>query len=259
MTVRTAITPHTTASTPRTTRSSRGGIHQIKAVASGTANDGAAFTRYQTRHFLALDRPRALYLYAADSGKADAFASLLEANGLDVDTLAVGGSVADLTVYDLLLIGPDTGAVDGAWTGSEAWLTALKDSGLPVVGIGEGGYAFFGKLALNTGFNHGSAASGASVLPNEPSHPFWNEPYDTNHAGEVQLYSANGPGVTVTGLGANVLWLGSKPPNSTPLWLTLERGRFFLWGFSRGPAAMTAEGKSLFVNAAWHLVSSHAN
>jgi hypothetical protein len=165
-----------------------------------------------------------------------------------------GDSKVDLSPYDLLIVGPDTGAVDGTWVGGDVWVTAVRQSRLPVLGIGHGGYAFYGKLGLAIGYDHGGADTGTSVIPLETSHLLWNEPYDMKTGEILPLYRRATMGVTVMATGADVTWLGARPPNSTPLWLTLERDRFFLWGFRDGPDGMTTVGQALFVNAVWSLL-----
>jgi len=55
-------------------------------------------------------------------------------------------------------------SLDGAdeWGTPEA-LTAIVNSEVPVLGIGEGGYAYFGQISLEIGYPNGGWSTGTSV------------------------------------------------------------------------------------------------
>ena len=56
-------------------------------------------------------------------------------------------------------------------------LAAVIKSERPVLGIGEGGYAFFGKLGLNIGWGNGIHGDGTSILAGTTLDSIWKEPY----------------------------------------------------------------------------------
>ena len=233
------------------------GNYPVKAHALGTANDGQPFSRHRMRQFRVEFHPRVAYVWDTDNTKAKWYEQLLNGNGLPV-TLVTMADVAttDFSPFQLIIIGPDTGK-DAVW-GDAAKVNQINRSGRPVLGLGDGGYAFFGKLKLNIGYNHGVQRADAAVLAVDPTHVLWNEPYDVAlgaGAPVATVYQGNGsPGVAINldqGM-PGVELLARRPSESSLYWLAREQARYLLWGFNYGPTAMTENGKELFVNTAWY-------
>jgi len=233
------------------------GTYSVKAHALGTANDGELFTRNLMRQFRVEFHPRAAYVWDTDDATANKYKALLEGNGLPV-TLVKMADVAttDFSPFQLIIIGPDTGK-DAVW-GDTAKVNQINRSGKPVLGLGDGGYAFFGKLKLNIGYNHGVNRADPAVLAVDTTHVLWNEPFDVAlgaGAPVATIYQGNGsPGVAVNldQKMPGVELLARRPSESSLYWLAREQARYLLWGFNYGPAAMTENGKELFVNTAWY-------
>jgi hypothetical protein len=233
------------------------GIFTVKAHALGTTNFGKFFARHRMQQFRVDSFPRVAYILDTDSATAADYKNLLEGSMLQV-TLVNMADVAttDFSPFQLIIIGPDTGK-DSVW-GTTAMKDQIESSGKPVLGLGDGGYAFFGKLKLNIGYSHGLTETDSAVLAVDPTHVIWNEPYDISLGGgapTATIYTGNGsPGVAVN-LDRQVFGvelLAQRPSEAGKYWLAREQARFLLWGFNRGPAAMTKDGKELFVNTAWY-------
>jgi hypothetical protein len=233
------------------------GNYQVKAKATGTAHDGDSFVRHRLRHFRAPFMNRVLYVLDTDQPLADKYKALLEGNGLAVTLVRMpdlGGT--DLAPFQLIIIGPDTGL--GASWGTAALVGHLKTSGKPVLGLGDGGHAFFGKLGLDIGFNHGAPKNDKDVVVLDASHDIWHIPYDISlitGTPKANVYAPNpSPGVAVNldQIPAGVETLARRPSESSFYWLAREANRYLMWGFNLGPGAMSINGRQLFVNTAYY-------
>jgi hypothetical protein len=232
------------------------GIFRVRAKASGIANDTEPFERYLSRSFSVAKHPRVAYVVAQDSVTANQYRELLQQGGFAVTQIALGSLAAtNLSGYDLVIVGPDTGS--GASWGDAAAVTALRDSHRPVLGLGTGGNAFFGKLGLPFGYSNATPSTGAATIALDPSHPLWGQPYAALADGQssVTVYKDQGsPGVIVQLLpNAAAERLGRRSDTDKLYWLARQRS-YMLWGFNLGPDAMTNKGKALFLNAAWLLI-----
>jgi len=233
------------------------GIFTVKAHALGTTNFGKFFARHRMHQFRVDSFPRVAYILDTDSTTAADYKDLLEGNMLQV-TLVKMADVAttDFTPFQLIVIGPDTGK--GASWGDPTMVGKIDASGKPVLGLGDGGYAFFGKLKLNIGYSHGVNRTDPAVLAVDPTHVIWNEPYDLSLGGgapTATIYQANGSDGVAVNLDrqvSGVELLAERPYEPGKYWLAREQARFLLWGFNRGPAAMTKDGKALFINTTWY-------
>ncbi len=198
---------------------------------------------------------QAVYIYNTDLTLAQQYKQLLDPNGFDFDTVKMSSILAtNFSNYKLILVGPDTGS-SGTW-GDNAGTQAQKlaDSSVPIVGLGEGGYAFFGKLNSPIGWGNGAHGSARDVYVMNTDDTVWNKPNDISIPGSriVQLYSSNSdfvaihypnPIVGITGIG--------RQSTATVHYVIIEENvNYILWGFDAGPLAMTATGKEIFVNTA---------
>lgn len=196
------------------------------------------------------------YVYRGDAADAASFKALLEGAGYTVQLVPLGAVLAtDFSAFDLILIAHDSGEL-ASWSWGADPVTAdrvaqIRAPNRPILGIGEGGYAFFGEIASFIGWPNG-----------------WHGPLDsarrpalvsTTHysgvAGDpVKLYGApvDEVGIYLGPTGAappsDVTVIGLEPlsPDHAPL---IRQGCAELWGFSGSPDAMTADGKQLFLNA----------
>jgi hypothetical protein len=196
------------------------------------------------------------YVLKNDTGTAAAFKALLEGKGFSVTLVPLGNVLAtDFSQFDLTLVADDTGYLD-TWGDAAGQVAQIADHS-PVLGIGEGGYSFFGELGLQIGWPNGWHGTEDEVVGN-PALSYYQTPTDltgllgaplplfSSAVGEVGIYLPEPvAGVTV---------LGTEPDSDThhPL---VAQGCNQLWGFRGRPEAMTDEGKELFVNAVVYAMS----
>jgi Mg-chelatase subunit ChlD len=236
------------------------GSYTVKAVATGKDNEGEPFARYATRSFYV--RPRVLYLYNGQDpvGVATAYSyqRLLEANGFVVDLLPVDAltPATDLGPYEYAIVGPKTG--DGSIWGTADAIEALRY--MPVLGLGDGGYAYFGKLGLAIGYGNGWHGMDTSVYAVDLTSPVWSDPYPIPvppRSRVVQVYNeTEHVGIAIPPPPpASVTLIGREVADANH-YILVEDWVFpqqVLWGFDGPPEAMTDTGKQLFVNVAWYM------
>jgi len=194
--------------------------------------------------------PHVLHIYDNDIAAAESFQSLLADYRCSADLIDIADvATAPLNSYDLIIVGNDTGST-ADW-GSIESVAVIEDSGKPVLGLGEGGYAFFGKLGLSIGWPNGMHSDDNSLYAIEPNSPLFSTPYpiDIPDDGILKLYTESSLVTlylspvpeTVTVLGGSVAYSGYYT-------LALEHDRYVLWGFTESPLKMTEDGKRLFIN-----------
>jgi hypothetical protein len=192
------------------------------------------------------------YIYNTDISKAQDFAAFLTNAGHTTTLVSISNVlITDFSVYDLIIIGSDTGHL-GTW-GTPASVSQVANSGRPIIGLGEGGYAFFGKLNLAIGYANGwhGADPGISVV--DPSHQIFNFPIKIPIPSPptFALYNSTiNVGINVPSPIPDVTLLGMESLDSSLSHYSLiqEETRYILWGFTGGPSAMTPVGKDLFSN-----------
>jgi hypothetical protein len=156
--------------------------------------------------------------------------------------------------YSLIVIGPDTG--DGATWGDSAAVNSIAQSGRPVIGLGEGGYAFFGRLGLAIGYPRGWHGDENRAYVVDTAHPVWSSPYNIPIPRDriVTVYKRTAHvGIEVVRPTADMVLVGREPGDQRHYDL-LQQSRYFLWGFQAAPPAMTEEGQHLFTNVARYMV-----
>lgn len=196
------------------------------------------------------------YIYEIGAS-ADSFGALLMEAGIAVDLISVPTVYkANLSQYDAIIVANDTG--NGVNWGDERALGAIVASEKPVLGIGEGGYAYFGKLGLATGFGNGAHSSDDQAIAVNTDHEIFHSPQSiTIPRGNIlTLYNTNSGMVMINlpQIPKNVVVLGEAVNSASYYPLTLENGTHLLWGFGLSPASMTETGSSLFINAVYALI-----
>ncbi|MEZ4868804.1 MAG: DUF11 domain-containing protein [Caldilineaceae bacterium] len=193
------------------------------------------------------------YVFRHDTATAADFKTLLESRGFTVHLIrcpAVPGT--DFTQFNGIIIADDTGSLN-TWCAAAAGANHIAAAHKPTVGLGEGGYAFFGQLGKPIGWPNGWHGPHDRVKPDNVAASYWHVPTDfgaappdpfglyTTPVNEVGIYLPSASGV---------LSLGLEPASTDHAPLVAEAEDCNqLWGFSRGPAVMTGNGKDLFVNA----------
>jgi hypothetical protein len=232
----------------------KAGQHAVNAAGWGFNNAGDEFIRYRIGAFTA--RPRVAYIWQDDLKTGNAYRNLLVAHGYIVDFVHMGEVAGkNWNPYNLIVVGPETG--NGANWGTVAAVAALEKSSKPIVGLGEGGYAFFGKVKPAIGYPNGWHGTENRTYVMDTLHEVWHHPYDIAFGREriVTVYNKTAHvGIQVpTRPPTDMTLIGREPADQTHYNLIQQTARYLLWGFQNGPAAMTTEGRQLFINVARHL------
>jgi parallel beta-helix repeat protein len=199
------------------------------------------------------------FIYSTNLDSAQSYKSLLETNGVTVDL--VPKSIAEAwnySSYGLILISDDTGLCE-TWEPAAA-VSAIYRTGKPILGLGEGGYAFFGKLALDIGYPHGWHGYENRIYVVDVGHRIFNYPMDISIPPDKiiqlysQLYTSSNVGIYLPSPVEGVTPLGRESTDANHYSMIQEDTHYVLWGFSNSPADMTQTGKDLFINLALWLL-----
>jgi hypothetical protein len=207
-------------------------------------------------------RNRLLYVYYQDPGLADVYREFLAKHGFPVDAITVDQVAAtDLAAYDLVIIGPDTlgsGEADvwyNAWGDAQS-VSALVDSGKPVLGLEEGGLGFFGRLGLAIGGGHAWHGSDRGIRVADRGHPIFRTPIPIT-GDSLTLYAANEGhvGIFMPDPPPDAVLLGRELGDDEHYPIVMQAGRFLLWGFRASPFNLTADGEALLINTIRYFLS----
>jgi hypothetical protein len=224
------------------------GGYSVKLAAEGTNNAGEPFVRYANAGFNVLRR--VAYVWEDDLQTRLEYEKLLRDHHLAFQAVRIDeASKWDFTGYDLILIASETGYLD-EWGTPEA-VSAIVQAERPILGLGEGGYAFFGKLNLGIGYPEGAHGDGTSIDWVNSSDAIWSTPYNISLLKEpLQLYDkpSNRVDIFVEDQPPGVNVFGLNDADSRYANLVMESSWFMLWGFDDAPSAMTETGLRLFVN-----------
>ncbi len=199
------------------------------------------------------------YVFRANAGDAASFYNLLTSAGYSVTLVPLGSvTTTDFGQFDLTIIADDTGSLDqwgtppAATTGA-AQVAQIIAPNKPILGLGEGGYAFFGRLSLFIGWPMG-----------------WHGPQN------FLTRAAGVPAAIFNGVGADPLQHYTAPQNSVGIYIKpsypadvfpeameypaddhsslIQQGCRMLWGNSGNPAGMTSpDGTLLFLNSVGYI------
>jgi hypothetical protein len=196
------------------------------------------------------EKPALAYIYSTDTTSANSYKSLLDANGY-ITTLIPMRNVAttDFSTYSLIIVGGDTGS-DYQW-GDSVSVSAIRDSGKPIIGLYSGGACLFQELGLSINWGHGMFFTESGIYVVKPNHTIFKSPNAIPVPPDqiVQLYSSpcSVLGEHVSSLSPEVLLLGRDVTYKGHYPLVQERQNVF-WGFTASPESMTEVGKDLFIN-----------
>ena len=193
------------------------------------------------------------YVFRRDTPDVLEYANFLTTKGYSVTKVPLGAVLGtDFTRFDLTLIADDTGNLSdwGIPPSTAAQVAQITSARKPIIGIGEGGYAFLGKAldfigwpqgwhGLQDQVNRSGAPASTTIFGVPNSMP----------AGTVKVYNvpSNEVGIYLTSAPPSVDPIGLEPPSPDHASLIRE-GCHFLWGFSDDPGKMTSDGKGLFEN-----------
>lgn len=231
------------------TATANAALIQTATAQAATATAQALITPSPT-----LPGPRTLvYLYLTSTSLGKDYQKFLKNHGYTLDLVPLDALVTyDLRDYDAILVAPETGQ-DGTWGDNPgAWALKIANSGLPVIGLEEGGFNLFGKLGLHIGWPNGISTSTSQVIAVNPNDSVWKAPtaIQIGQDGVVSLYQRESEFYVcnIQNPPANVIPYGRWPANVNQYPLILEDGRYLLWGSGDTPNQMTQSGESLFLN-----------
>jgi serine/threonine protein kinase len=246
-------------------------------IVNTTWNLGADGTHWQRLHVLSpndvtsghaqfeltcVKEIKAAYVYDSDNVAATVYSQMLNVHGFTVETVPMSQilskSVAEWAAFDLVFIGPDTGS-GGTWgnnTGTQA--ARIRDGGTPTMGLGMGGYAYFGKLSLAIGWGNGAHGSANQVYVVDTSDAAWTSPNSIAVPGSrlLQLYTnnINYVGIFYPSPISGVKAIGQHPADNRYAPIIMQDDLYLLWGYGGNPNAMTETGTEVFLNAAHSLL-----
>jgi hypothetical protein len=226
------------------------GPYAVRGEALGEDLDGRPFDLFQNTSFHLM--PRLLFVYKDGLSSAQAFQDLLQANSIFVELSTVANlPFVELGNYNLVIVGSDTGSLS-EWGTKEA-VDVLSGSERPVLGLGEGGYAYFGQLDEPLGYPEGAHSNGTEIQWAQASHPIWEYPYTINLREQklLQLYTddSNRVDIYLDSPYLNVFGYNDFDPAYANL--VADYGDHMLWGFDDDPKHMTETGRQIFVNTAF--------
>jgi hypothetical protein len=177
--------------------------------------DGGAFTRPDTWKEVMLDQAscgsgKIAYVYRHDTATAGDFKAMLEGAGYTVDLIPQSAvSTTTFSTYDLLIVADDSGDLD-QWGTPPIDPAPLVAAHKPIIGLGEGGYAFFGKVGSPIGWPNGWHGPLAKVLDlGALTNPYYTSPNDLSGwlPGPFPIYSApvNEVGIYMPAVPASVI------------------------------------------------------
>lgn len=195
------------------------------------------------------------YVFDTDTASAAAFQTFLGSEGYSVQLIHINDVLTtNFGLYKLIVIGDDTGKID-QWGNAALQPFHIARGGRPIIGVGNGGYAYFGKLTMTIGWGNGWHGTQKEVI-GDANLPYYQFPYNLTGLlpGPLALYD-NGVdevGIHLPAPVAGVTPLGREPNDQTHYPLIAEQfGQVChqLWGFSGNPRAMNSNGQHLFANA----------
>jgi hypothetical protein len=191
------------------------------------------------------------YIYDTNSNLAENFKNFLNSQGFTTSLIALSNLASvNLSDFQAILIANDSGNLSN-W-GTTLLVNQIINANKPILGIGDGGYAFFGKLGRASGYANGAHGFLKDLFATNPSHQIFTFPNPISIAvdGKINIYvnDVNTVVIYSASLPPNVVMLGRAGPSSNYYSLTLENNRDFFWGFSGGPSEMSQPGKDLFIN-----------
>jgi hypothetical protein len=195
--------------------------------------------------------PHVAFIFSHRDEEAEDFDSLLESYGCSTTLIRLNDLTATpLDSYDLLIVANDTQDIS-TWNDSNT-VAVIEDSGKPIVGLGEGGYTFFGLLGLSIGSPNGGHSNKNSIEVVDPNSSLFSTPYSIEipEDRELQLYTeTNDVGLYLWPAIPETVTVLAREVNNFPYSsLAMQHNRYLLWGFTESPQMMTEIGQTLFIN-----------
>jgi hypothetical protein len=199
------------------------------------------------------------YVYHSDQATANAFKSLIEARltNISVKLIPINSvSGTDFSTFSGIIVGPDTG--DGSSWGTTAAVSQIKNSNKPVLGLGDGGYALFGKLGLSIGYPKGAHSGENEFFVIQPSHTIYKTPkaisVPASRRLKVYNVAVDSVKINLETVPSSVMVMGQEVGSNRYYLLLQQSDRFVLWGFNGGANQLSSNGQTLFGNVVSYLI-----
>lgn len=230
----------------------------VAANATGTALAANA-TAQMAATLTAAAQKKIAYIYSSDNPTANNFYDFLGENGYSVDLIHISSVMAtNFNLYHVIIVGYDTGNGSDWGDAGGSMASHIASFGKPILGMGEGGYAYFGKLSLLIGYPNGAHGSAKNVQVVDFANPIWNTPNHVSIPGDgiISLYNSDVNFAAIYYptplMGTEAIARITTSPNHYPL--ITQVGPFFLWGFDGRPASMSNKGQKIFINVIEYLI-----
>jgi hypothetical protein len=209
---------------------------------------------------------------SGDLGSASVYKAMIDSYGSHTQNSTsiilpytmIGGVFDDLSIFDVIVVGHDTGTDAADWGGGGALGASRADnirtSGAAVLGIGTGGAAYFQAIGLDIGIGSCVWDANDAVFVVDPTARIFTEPVRIAIPvdGTLVLYNAvSGPmrlGVNDPPNGVNRYGSWDKDAKEFPFVDQPAVGtgpgtlNNFLWGFEGRPDDLTKVGSDIFHN-----------
>jgi hypothetical protein len=193
------------------------------------------------------------YVFRGELSSAISFYNLLSSAGYGVTLVPLSDVAAtDFSAFELILVADDTGNLDtwGTPPITAAQVAKITAPNIPILGLGEGGYAFFGRLGLFIGWPqgwHGPQEKMWKVATSPPPIFVGTSTNPVNH----YLSPQNSVGIYlgVPSIPLNVVPFALEDPQATNHASLIIQDCRMLWGNGGNPYQMTADGKTVFLNS----------
>jgi subtilisin-like proprotein convertase family protein len=202
---------------------------------------------------------RAVYIYKDDLESRDAYVTLLENYGIEVDAVDLqGAETYDFHKATAVIIGDDT-RTGSTWAGSPLVVQKLYASQTSVIELGWGGLAFLQEVIPGVDLSsYYYFSGGTTVQAADPTNPIWSTPYYiTGSNSNEQLYWYSTPyfsftleffaeaGFETAPIGRDINYSVLYPVNA----VDVNGFCHTIWGFLGSPDNLSIDGSLLLVNA----------
>ena len=143
---------------------------------------------------------------------------------------------------DLVIIGVDTRQV---WNTN--WASdIIRNSGIPVLAMGEGGYQLLGELGLQIGEPHGVTGDVTLIRPDSEA-IFWDGFRPKSVNGLHDCFTAGGQiSIKLDGSIDDVIPIAGESERERHFPLIVHKPRYLFWGFNGTLDQITSTGRELF-------------
>ncbi|NQT26937.1 T9SS type A sorting domain-containing protein [candidate division KSB1 bacterium] len=159
----------------------------------------------------------------------------------------------DFSDYDLILLEPFWVS---QWIDAQSAIDTLNNSGKPIIGLGRGGYRFFGYLNLDIGHPHGAQFNDMNAYVLDPWMSLYFEPHIIHVPADsiLQFHSSSSNVAIAASTDPSLTLIAGVVDHNNHYGIVKEEDRYLLWGFGAVPDSLTQIGRDLFVNLITYMV-----